>query len=156
LNSTRVINEYTYAAPRTTKEKQRTTISPPPRLAAGQLDQRLLTAAIEILTQFPVDDEIDSTNRLAALRGYVGDLWQSASTASHIHQGILAIIERLLTNIDSLTADRASLVLEGLRDLQLHRLTDAHIEMIRSRAVDAGSNPLLPFGDYSDDGLGNG
>ena len=119
-------------------------------LGKGTLDAMLLRRAIELVQAYP-SDQYEAALVSGALRGITFELWESASTASRIHQGILASIERTLLAKDTLSTCESTAILEGLRDLKLDTLSPSNLEVLRSRLVDAGATPMAILSDLSRD-----
>jgi len=118
------------------------------RPGQGQIDRQLLDQAQEIIENSAPDDA-EILVRLDSLAGIVCELWRSAAKSSQYHRQVLTAIETAVlvaTEKASITSEQISAIRQGILDLGLKSLTQAHIESIASHLMDSGISPLAPLG----------
>lgn len=118
------------------------------RSGQGRIDRQLLDQAQEILESL-IPDDADILVRLDSLSGIVCELWRSAAKSSQYHRQVLTAVEtavRVATKRASITSEQISAIRQGILDLGLKTLTQAHIDSIASHLLDSGISPLAPLG----------
>jgi hypothetical protein len=108
----------------------------------GGLDNSLLRRAQSILDSFNCDDVMDATINMESLRGFILQLWESATNSSQFHQDILATLESAILSIESLNKNQLSAFREGIKDLGNEVLTQDHVDIIRREFIAKGFSPL--------------
>jgi hypothetical protein len=135
----------------------------PPELMTGRsgtqhpstpkaLDKSLLRRAISILESFDSQDIVAAQLDMDALRGLVLELWDSAESATQLHQDILALVEEAVLGINSLNQDQVLVLKEAFRDLANPILVQVHVDLIRDRLIAQGFSPLALLSELADDG----
>jgi hypothetical protein len=117
------------------------------------LDRALLRRAISILESFDVRDVVAAQLNMDALRGLVLDLWESAQSATQLHQDILALIEEAVLSVTSLSEAQVLVLKEGFRDLANPILVQVHVDLIRDRLSAQGFSPLALLSELRDDDI---
>lgn len=115
------------------------------------LDRGLLEMSEELLEDIESAEADDAMMKMESLRYATCQLWSSATSASLQHQSLLALIESFVAERNSLDYTQAASLRGAIKDLSLHRLTEQHLEIIRSGLIDAGHNPLIAFSDVEND-----
>ena len=116
------------------------------------LDKVLLRRAVAILESFDSHDIVATQLNMDALRGLVLELWESAQSATQLHQDILTLIEEAVLSVTSLNEDQILALKEGFRDLANPILVQVHVDLIRDRLIAQGFSPLALLSELSDDG----
>jgi hypothetical protein len=116
------------------------------------LDKALLRRAVTILESFDSHDVVATQLDMDALRGLVVELWESAQSATQLHQDILALIEEAVLSVTSLSQAQILALKEGFRDLANPILVQVHVDLIRDRLIAQGFSPLALLSELADDG----
>ncbi len=116
------------------------------------LDKALLRRAVAILESFDSHDIVATQLNMDALRGLVLELWESAQSATQLHQDILTLIEEAVLSVTSLNQDQILALKEGFRDLANPILVQVHVDLIRDRLIAQGFSPLALLSELADDG----
>jgi len=116
------------------------------------LDKGLLRRAISIVESFDPHDAVAAQLDMEALRGLVLELWESAQSATQLHQDILTLIEEAVLSVDSLNQSQVLVLKEGFRDLENPILVQFHADSIRDQLIAQGFSPLALLTELADDG----
>ncbi|OHB67537.1 MAG: hypothetical protein A2Y77_12545 [Planctomycetes bacterium RBG_13_62_9] len=116
------------------------------------LDKALLRRAVAILESFDSHDVVATELNMDALRGLVLELWESAQSATQLHQDILALMEGAVLSVTSLNEAQVLALKEGFRDLANPILVQVHVDLIRDRLIAQGFSPLALLGELANDG----
>jgi len=116
------------------------------------LDKALLRRAVTVLESFDSHDVVATQLDMDTLRGLVVELWESAQSATQLHQDILALIEEAVLSVSSLSHAQILALKEGFRDLANPILVQIHVDLIRDRLIAEGFSPLALLSELADDG----
>jgi hypothetical protein len=116
------------------------------------LDKALLKRAVAILESFDSHDVVATELDMDALRGLVLELWESAQSATQLHQDILALIEGAVLSVNSLKQAQILALKEGFSDLANAILVQVHVDLMRDRLIAQGFSPLALLSELADDG----
>ncbi len=116
-------------------------------------DLRVIERAKELLdgledTPF---DPTDAVLTLESIRTIVFELWPSVLRCSDNHHDLLALIKSATREWPELNVERIGALREAFLYLGSSRVVDASLEVITSRFIALGWQPLAPFTELSDD-----
>ncbi len=152
-NKTDVQSKFAVSHPATGDgEFQRARFEPVGRshTAPKSFNQGLLEKAEELLDNIESAEKDVSILKLESVRHVICELWNTSTYTSLQHQSLLALIEAFLAHIDLLQIEQAAALRGAFKDLAFPRLTEQHLDVIRSGLIDVGHNPLVAFSDISE------
>jgi hypothetical protein len=122
------------------------------RLRGGErLDPALLERAAEVLEDIEHADPEAMSLGIESLRYVTCQLWLTAALASMYHRSILAIVESVILSAEQITAGQAVALRGAIKDLAQPKLSEQFVDVVRSRFIDEGHNPLAPLGAAKED-----
>lgn len=123
---------------------------------AEKLDPRLLEKSVQTLDGIERLPAEDMSLAIESLRYVVCELWLSAARASQSHRSVLAIVESLVSSVETVTSSQAAALCGAFNDLRQPVITEQHLDVIRSQFIDEGYNPMAILSGLESDPDGDG